>query len=367
MFRTIKLEANFDVSVDLPTAGASAVKHLYTLDANTVAELKSIEMIGPVKADGTREKIWYCMPTVGDTEQDGFHFNELMCPSSGIENPIGKIDLGKPLLLGGNALESARCVKYQPSDVIGVKVATPIAAQGGAVLTGDIKVRMLIVEASGEDITRILTNYGTYAAGAVNQSVSVYDIETGKTISIDKSINLDLATLDNWDSLYGGDSVNTPRVVPLIGWGQNKKATTVNEYYEMNIAQDKVFADWQNFSWNIEKNDAIIIDKLAVQPAANSKETVIDVSERDKDLVLHTPQYNNEAPFPLNPDASIKHHFGPLTADEFQRGALQIAHKKLLRIMHKDNGTSIDAWSSATKGFMIGVWGYLLEEVSVTE
>ena len=362
-YRIFPLEANLDASVDLPTVGDTEDKSLYTLDADTVAEVFRVELIGPVTPANVREKLEYVVPTMGGETFDDIHINELMAPPNAMETPIHAIDLGKPLLLGGTPLEASRCPKYPPSEVIGVQVKVPAAADGGAVVASDFKVRMMVVEATGDDIERVLTGFGTVVGGNFVQDVEIRDREEGESFSIAKTVEFDKT---KFGELYGGQSVTKPRVKPIITYGQNSAVTTPNEAYELRKTSNQVSKSWMDLYWNLKEEEVVAIDKIGVLPHTNMAEIELNVSERAKQVVWKTPLLQNIAPMPLYPDASVKMQFGPMTAEAYSGNTfLHVARHKIFKITMKDNGTFIPAWAVGDPGAMIAVWGYKMEDVTI--
>ena len=363
MYRIFPLEANFDVRVDLPTVGDTEPKSLYTLDADSIAEVFAVELVGPVTVGGTREKLEYVVPTMDGNPFDGIHINELMAPPNAKEVPVRRIDLGKPLLLGGNPMEAARCPKYPPSQIIGVQVKVPAAVDGGAALTGNFKVRLMVVEATEEDIERVLTDFGTVEGGNYVQDVELRDRSAGESYTIAKRVPFDKT---KFCELYGGQSVTKPRVSPLVTYAQNSKPTTPNEEYEFRNTVGNVSKSWMDLYWNLKEREVVAIDKVSILPHTNSKETTFGLSERAKQLTWRTSEAEEFASMPLNFDAAVKQYFGPMTGEEYSGNRfIEIARNTILKITHKDNGTVIPAWSATARGMMVAVWGYKLEDVTV--
>ncbi len=351
----------------------------YQLDENSVAEIAGIELIGPVSALGVRDKLEYVRLRIDGEEYKHVNLNEKMAPAySGYEssNPFfgGWVkvgdnyeqlpnnfchNIGIPMLLGGNPMDAVP--KVGPGAKIGVEVRSPRAAEGGAAIADRLIVRLNVVQVRTDEMFKKLgENYGWLNGSQINQSFKFKDLEeNGDVAEYDVSKTVDMNeggsfNLDNWTALYGGLDAKKPYIYPYIRFADNAAATTTNEEYIFTKTGSNVLHDEQELDWNFDKREALKLNHIGVDPAANHAFTRVYVSGRDSNPYAQTPNSAlNEFPMPLELTTPPLHYSGPAALG---RGIIIWNTKGNVGI--KDNGTSIPAWGATPKrGTQVAVWG----------
>jgi len=334
-------------------------------------ELAGIEVIGPVTAGGTRQKIESIKILADGEEIADIVFNELMAPvynaATMNRNPffggVGKyadmpegfcFNLGKPLLMGGTPMDA--CPKIGPKETLSFEIKAPRAAEGGATIDENMTIRASLVEAKTiEAVERTLTAHGLLTGGAVDQSFTVVDLSENRTLSVTKTVPL---ALNKWTSLYGGEAAAKPYVKNYIAYAQNAIATTANSAYRFTREGRYVLHTFMDMGWNLDKDEAIRVTHVGVTPRTNLDYMRMWVSGRE------TPgnDWNNinedvnMFPMPLDPNALTAIYAGPVA---LPRPELIWNQKAYLEM--KDNGTSVPAWAAAADGAMVAIWGKLFE------
>ena len=359
-----KIDFEFDfATTNLPAgaateSGDTSTTEPYELDNDSVMELAGIELIGPVTADGVRQKIESIKIKIDGEVVPDIVFNELMAPPyhRATRNELvfheGGLcfNLGKPLLLGGDPIDA--CPKIGPKETLGFEVKAPRAAENGATITEKMIIRATVVEAKTEEVMkRTLDAYGLLEGGNIRQSFSVVDLSTNDTIDVTKTVP---ATLDDWTSLHGGLAAAKPYVTNYITYAQNAAATTTNSEYRFTRSGSRVLHDFMELYWNFDEKNAVRLTHIGVLEHDNLGYVRVYVSGRESPgndwMIANSTE--NMFPMPLNPDANVHHYHGPA---KLPRAELIHNQKAYLEI--KDTGTSIPAWASGVSGTMVAVWG----------
>ena len=372
-----KLDFDFDFATTNLTAGGqtssgdTSTTDPYELDNDSVLELFGIELIGPVTAAAARQKIESIKILVDGSEVDDIVFNELMAPpyhagtmnqnpffgggdmATGLSNNMC-FNLGVPLLMGGSPMGAT--IKVGPQETLGFRIKAPRAAENGATINENVKIRANIAEAKTlEVVDRTLTSYGLVSGGNIDQSFTVMDLSTNDRIEVSKNIPVDL---DQWTGLYGGQAAAKPYVTNYITYAQNAVATTENTAYRFTMDGNRVLHDDMKFYWNLDEKKAIRITHVAALEQTNLKYMRMYISGRETPgnewHIIDTSQ--NMFPMPLDPDASVNTYRGPAA---FPRAELIHNQKAYLEV--KDDGTSIPAWASGVSGAMVAFWGKKFE------
>ena len=334
-------------------------------------ELAGIEILGPVTPGGARQKIESIKILADGEEIADIVFNELMCPAYDAatmnKNPFfggnGKLanqpegfcfNLGIPLLMGGSPMDA--CPKIGPKESLGVEIKAPRAAEGGATIDENVIIRASLVEAKTiELVERTLTTYGLVSGGAVDQSFSILDLSTNRTLGVTKTVPL---ALNRWTSLYGGEAAAKPYVKNYITYAQNAIATTENSAFRFTRDGKYVLHTWMDLGWNLDEDEAVRLTHVGVVPRTNLDYMRMWISGRE------TPgndwheinEDKNMFPMPLDPNALTAIYNGPR---ELARPELVWNQKAYLEL--KDNGTSVPAWAAAVDGAMVAIWGKTFE------
>ena len=161
-----------------------------------------------------------------------------------------------------------------------------------------------------------------------------------KVISVRHPVPL---TIGNFASLPGGGpSADKPNVFPIVIYNFNKSATTPNMEYAMS--SENVLRSQFPMYWNLDANEAVVIDRIGANVEANGKYVGIKVGNDYypvNNFYVADP-YNE---IPLNPDTT--------TAE-----SLNLLHRSVLinnelgGVFIIDNGTAIDANNA-----LVGVLG----------
>jgi hypothetical protein len=159
-------------------------------------------------------------------------------------------------------------------------------------------------------------------------------------------------SISNWDALPGGVKQGKPSIMPWITYAKNAQATTANRYYEFSYPTYVTY-EWQQLQWNlVNKTNAFLVKKLAVDPDSNSYKTRLYIEGRVTNpefLTRPLPEENYFVP-PQFADTSVNGNLKWAGPRELIKPFL--FHGVKGGIQHVDNGTSISA-----NGVMIEVWG----------
>lgn len=352
----------------------------YELDEQSIGEIAGIELIGPMDVVGTRDKLEYVRIRIDGEEYKHVNLNEKMAPPfSAYEanvNPffggqvkVGDIyenlptsfchNIGIPMLLGGNIAEAVP--KVGPGEKISVEVRAPRAAEGGAAISNDLIVRLSVVQCrTDEMIKKLGAHYGWLSGNSISQNFTFMDLEENGDIAeyqVQKTIELNedgKFAPDNWTELYGGLNAAKPYIYPYIRYADNAVATTTNEEYTFTKVGSRVLKDEQVLDWNFNKAEALKLQHIGVDPAANHAFTRVYIQGRDSNPWARTPNdAENEFPMPLERTSPPLHYKGPAALG---RGAVVWNTKANVGV--KDDGTSIPAWGNPpVRGTQVAVWG----------
>ena len=353
-------------------SGDSDTTDPYELDSDTIMEVAGIQLIGPVKNDGTRQKLEHVKLKLDTEIYPHVVFNEMMAPpineyTSNIGPFFGGVvkrgdgslmrvpqglcfNLGVPLLMGGDPANA--CPKLGPRDKLAFEVKVPRTTEGGATVDQDLIVRATIVEVKGEDVAkRVLEHYDQLVGADVKQSFSIMDLESGESKSVSKTVPF---SLEGWVDLHGGLAAGRPYIYPYITYAQNAKATTVNTEYTFRRQDSRVLQDFMELYWNYNDDEAVTISHMGVLTHAYLKETRMYIHGKTINPWIVTTETENELPLGLHPDANVKEYVGPV---ELPRPFIVWNNKGQIEI--KDNGTTggIAAWASGVRGAMVALWG----------
>lgn len=193
-------------------------------------------------------------------------------------------------------------------------------------VTGDyrIKVKGYYVE-SDEALHRLF-------GGSVFNPVpaNLYDVKRNKAITFSKPVDVTIDNLPNMPS--GAPDSGVPYIMPYYTWARNSKATTPNQPYALDIGIENVSNDWESLTWDLNENEAIFIDHIAVKPHANSKAFYFKVgTEEIPDSYFDIRYYSNELPWSTFAD--------PRPLREYKI----LFHNEKATTYILDNGTSIPA------------------------
>ncbi len=210
-----------------------------------------------------------------------------------------------------------------------------IGGSGG--ITGDYKVKLL-GDYFKEDaaVKRLL--------GSIFNPVpsTFYDFQRNKSVIVNRPVSCSIANLTEMSG--GAIKAPKPRVVPYISFAWNKAATTANQEYNYALGEQHVDKDWEDFEWDLDTTEAILITGLTAKEVANSKELWVEIADLEYPRNhFDIRQYTNELPF-SNFDTIAPRKYNLLIHDE--KGVLKV----------KDNGTSITA-----NTLLVGVFGKKFE------
>ena len=336
-------------------------------------EIAGLELIGPVTLGALRQKIESIKILVDGEEIADTVFNELMLPvydrATETRYPFfggaGKyanmsegfcFNLGTPLLMGGSPMDA--CPKIGPKETLAFEIKAPRAAEGGATINENVIIRASLVEAKTiEVVERTLATYGTASGGTVDQNFMIYDLarSADPIVSVTKTVPL---ALNKWTMLYGGEAVGKPYVKNYITYAQNAIATTINSPYHFTKEGRYVLHPWMDLSWNLDKDEAVRVERVGVLDHANIDWMRMWVSGRetpgnDWHVVNNT---ENGFPMPLDINTANATHVGPA---EFPRPELLFNQKAYLEL--QDDGTSVPAWAAGVQGSMVAIMGKKFE------
>ena len=313
---------------------------VYELEPHEVLEIYKMEIIPPVKSTtGVIEKLKYVTLVIGGKEYETIHVNSLMLPADHPTNPAVAIPFGTPYLhrpLTGVLPDpvSGKCPKVRRGEKIRIRTVA------GETIDTDYEIILYAARVKNEDKLREVI--GT---SAIPVAVTL----NGETYSKpDVPIRL-----DTFDELPGGLRQEKPQIFPWLTWATNKAATTANQWYSFEPDQ-YVEEDWMDLSWNlVNKDEAYLVEYLAVIPHSNSKSARFYIEGRVTNPEYPTrplPEYNYFPP-PLYLDTSVNQSL-KRTAVPRKIVPPILYHGVKGGIQVKDNGTSIPA-----NGVIVEVWG----------
>lgn len=211
-----------------------------------------------------------------------------------------------------------------------------IGGAGG--ITGDYKIK-LIGDYFKEDAA-VRRSLG----GMFNPNPSTfYDFQRKKSVTISRPVTCSILNLTEMSG--GAPKAPKPRVLPYISFAWNKAATTANTEYNFALEEQNVDKDWEDFLWNLDTTEAILLSYIAVGEVTNSKELWIEIADLEYprghfDIRLNT----NELPFSNFDTEQPLRKYNLLIHDE----------KAVLKV--KDDGTIVPA-----NTLLVGVWGKKFE------
>lgn len=219
------------------------------------------------------------------------------------------------------------------------KTKLQVRCTGGAGgITGDYKIKLLGDYFKEDAAVRRLLG------GMFNPVPSTfYDFQRNKSVTVSRPTP---CTILNLTEMSGGaPKAPKPRVLPYIAFAWNKSATTANTEYNYTLVGEFVDKDWEDFDWNLDATEAILITHLAAGEVTNSKELWIEIADLEYprkhfDIRLNT----NELPFSNFDTEQPLMKYNILMHDE----------KSILKV--KDDGTIVPADT-----LLVGVWGKKFE------
>jgi hypothetical protein len=228
---------------------------------------------------GNVKKLKYVTLTIDGDEFSTIRLNSVMAPYETPTFPGVAIDLGVPYLhrpITGRlpAAWEATCPKIARGKTLGVKVV----AEDSLTSTDTFEV---IVKAA-----RVV------GAGKLIEVVGAPVIDASVTLDSDFYAKKPVpVSLETWDELPGGLKQEKPQILPWIVYARNAKATTPNQYFDLDYILGNVSESFMNLSWNlVDKSEAYLVKALGVIPHANSKALRLYISGR-----VTNPEFPTEA------------------------------------------------------------------------
>ncbi|GAJ09595.1 unnamed protein product, partial [marine sediment metagenome] len=240
------------------------------LGEDEVAELYAIEILNPNAVP--IEAVWVKLDDALEVDDEIFasgDWNTLMLPPWQRIRQKQVIRLGKPA--STNLLQSTT-LKYK-------KNCRPIVLAG----TGDISADFSIILHSYVYKPAAFGIPGVF--GTLDGVLTIVDSTRNRVLTLTKE---DLApdregrrkrvSPDLWDKLPGGKTQTVPKIWPLLRFGWNAKATTINKDYGFHYDDDEVSEGRRNLFWEPKDNKIVIIEALGVRPDDNSNFTALKVA-----------------------------------------------------------------------------------------
>ena len=340
----------------------------YETDSQTVLEVCGVEIDGPFSA-GRRVPIKSLKLKVGGDTLSDVIFNEKMAPY----NKAGAQDLGPADFWAGDKYRNfctnlgipitmphlngpnwSPTIKVGPLSSIDVEVQFPRTSEGGdATISTAMNVRLSMVKVRTQGtLERLLTAKGALSGGQVDQSWTIADLESGRSQVVDKKVPF---SIEQWDTLNGGEHASYPTLVRDIKWTQNSAATTANQYYTFEQTNNHVTESFQEFDWEMATNEALQIHQFSLLADPNDR---VQYLQFYKEGQIEHPTYmvdsaRNAFPFPR----------AKWTADNMGTAPRTLPKPFTVwgenaSILVKDDGTSIPAWASGVEGVQMAYWGY---------
>jgi hypothetical protein len=311
-------------------AGEEWISSAIELAPDEVLEIFRLEIIPPVDATtGIIKKLRYVTLLVDGKPYDSINFNSIMAPlehqnNLGVALNLGIAVLHKPITGYIPSAIEATCPKASRGQKIQVKTVADEELTADDLYTIVLK----CAKVKGEDkLMEIIPSF--------NPSFSL-----NADVHVKPAIPVSLST---FDELPGGLKQSKPQIFPWVTYARNAQATTVNQWYDFKYPD---FATWafQNLAWNlVNKEEAYIVENLAVLPHSNSKAARLYIEGR-----ITNPEFTTR-PLPE------KNYFYPamyydtsVNADLKRAGPKAIKPPVLFHgvkggIQVVDNGTSIPA------------------------
>jgi hypothetical protein len=345
----------------------------FALDNESVAEISGIELFGPY--DGNkRQKFLYVTPVIDGKEAESIRINELMAPGaipgrrdvlaeSGFRFGHACTNLGKPLLAGGMPEEATP--KIGPGETLSLKVYGALTTDGGTSLTQPMRARVWMLQVKGEEKLRSLLEHfhgsnkqgatGLYSGGQLDCGFTIGDLENVETMPpkpFEKKVGASGGfRLGDWTRVHGGNDCDKPKVQNFITYAQNMAASVGNSWLQFTQDGQRVGADWQVLSYNLDKRDAIKVTHIGVKSHKNLKYVRLARSGRAIDYIHEVMLGSNPLEMPAGRYIEHETH-GPA---KLPRSFLLWNDQGGVEVL--DNGTSIPAWSASNEGVMVALYG----------
>jgi len=345
----------------------------YQLANDEVAEVVGCEIFGP-NVGAARQKIKSVRMRIDGHINERITFNELNAPNrTGHETSLAgypmldsvmgiPVNLGRGMLMGHRELGHAAwnaTPKVGPGEKLEVEVSIPSAAEGGAALADNMRVRLWMVKIKGEEkLIEMLTRNGHLdQSKKVICDFDVGDLETSAVMpltTVQKRVpytNRDF-NINDWTRLLGGNDCDKPLVENQIGYADNAAATTANAWYELTQEGNRVVDSTQELKWNFGKYEAMKIEYLGIRTHPHLRYLRVHQHGRAFEQVYRVDEPLNPFPAPRTPYTTDMVVGGP---GKLGRGFWLWREQGGLEI--KDDGTSIPAWSATNYGAELMYWG----------
>lgn len=266
-----------------------------------------VEIFPPTNIDGTLDTFREVNLRLHGENYNYLHAREFMLPPYTSNYPVEAISLGDPVL-GVNPFTHRRgnimadpvgsaTPKVGPREKLGIFVQNDATAVDRDFI---VRVHYYRFKGTDEELQRIL------GMKNVTQSIILENPYKNKSMVFTKpTIPIDLIS---FHKLSGGVKQDLPRIFPYYTWCSNKLATTPNRWYTFAFEEGKVDYDFQDMHWNLDENDAVLIQYLMVQPATNLYQARINLESRGGDveqLVYYAlPNDRNQLPVPQPTDGT---------------------------------------------------------------
>lgn len=356
---------------------------LFKTDSETILEITGMSLFGPFDAAGMRVPIEYAGIFVNKNPVDDAIINHLTSPMftatrdneywnpqlrEAPDSPVSVL-FGRGMLSNMANPNDPQLASWQPTIKIGpnssldVRMKFPRVSEGGdATITTNGLIRLDVTEVRDEALFQSLLNTNGHlaGAGAINQNVTFGDLESGKVVSIPKTVP---ATMATWDQCYGGIRATKPLVTRYINYAQNGSATRVNEYYPFEDNNDRVVYPRQEMFWDMPDSELVQITHLGILPHPNLEHIELFKTGNTSHVELRADDVLYQYGMPCPRDSATHDVRGPgklprpFTVMPGERGGVRMV----------DNGTSIPAWAAGVDGVEIlamGYKAYLTEEIA---
>lgn len=271
----------------MPTPKDARIVDDATLGEDEVAELYTMEILNPNKVP--IEGAWVKLDDAFEVDDEIFasgDWDTLMLPPWQRIRQKQVIRFGKPA--STNLLQSTT-LKYK-------KNCRPIVLAG----TGGISADFSIILHSFVYKPGAFGLPGVF--GTLDGVLTIVDSTRNRVLTLAKP---DLAgqrvSQDLWDKLPGGKTQTVPKIWPLLRFGWNAKATTINKDYGFLYDDAEVSEKRRSLWWETRDNKIVIIEALGVRPHADSHFTALKVageympSSRFYTVPTHNPLMFGEA------------------------------------------------------------------------
>jgi len=248
----------------IPTPKDARIVDDAALVEDEVAELYTMEILNPnaVPIEG----VWVKLDDALEVDDEIFasgDWNTLMLPPRQRIRHKQIIRFGKPA--STNLLQNTT-LKYK-------KNCRPIVLAG----TGDISNDFTIILHSIVYKPAAFGIPGVF--GTLDGVLTIVDSTRNRVLSLEKSdLTGQRVSQALWDLLPGGRTQTVPKIWPLLRFGWNAKATTINKDYKFHYDDAEVSEERRNLCWEPMDNKIVIIEALGVRPHANSHFTALKVA-----------------------------------------------------------------------------------------